>query len=378
VRLITDALRSLFGEMNDDILEMLMPMLEWVEVAGGDVVVRQGGTDLDMYFVITGRLRAYGGDGQQRRRPRPTPSEGPQRRVLGEIVRGETVGEASFITGAPRNATVLALRDSLLARISRPNLEKLVMAYPQLTLSMARLVIARQKKAGASRRGRRRPANLCLLPVTPGVDVAALGEKLAARLRAYGEVGLLTSASIETRLGVPGIANAGKNDASAYRRLTTALDELESRHAALLLVPDASLDTEWSQRCLRIADRILLLADAAASPEPGADEVRHLGETRQSAAEQVLVLLHGDAKRSPQRTAEWLDRRAAFGISGHLHIRPSLERDMARLARAQAGSAIGLVLSGGGARCFAHLGVYKALQENGCRSTASAAPAWAR
>ncbi|HVQ26468.1 MAG TPA: patatin-like phospholipase family protein, partial [Planctomycetota bacterium] len=278
---------------------------------------------------------------------------------------GETIGEASFITGAPRNATVIALRDSLLARISRPNLEKLVMAYPQLTLSLARLVISRQRKAGASRRGRRRPANLCLLPVTAGVAVAALAEKFAARLRAYGDVGLVTSASIEKTLDVPGIANAGKDDVDAYRRLTTALDELESRHATLLLLPDASLDTEWSQRCLRIADRVLLLADAAASPEPGPEEVRHLGETRYSAAEQVLVLLHDDSKRSPRNTAEWLDKRAAFGISGHLHVRPGLERDMARFARMQAGSAIGLVLSGGGARCFAHLGVYKALQEHG-------------
>ena len=364
VRLVTESLRKLFGEMNDDVLAMLMPMLEWMEIAGGDVVVRQGGTDSDLYFVITGRLRAYGGDGPRRRRERPTPSEGPQRRALGEIVRGETIGEASFITGLPRNATVLALRDSLLARISRPNLERLVMAYPQFTLSMARLVIARQKNAG-SRRGRRRPANLCLLPVTPGVDAMALGGKLAARLRGYGEVALHTSGSIEKHLGVPGIANAGKDDPELYRRLTDALDELESRHAALMFVPDASLETEWSRRCLRIADRVLLLADAAASPEPSAEEIRHLGEKRESASEQVLVLLHDGDGRPPQRTAEWLGRRAGFGISGHLHIRPALERDLARLARAQAGDAIGLVLSGGGARCFAHLGVYKALQEHG-------------
>lgn len=364
VRLVRESLRKLFGEMDEEVLAMLMPMLEWVEVAGGDIVVRQGGTDRDVYFVITGRLRAYGGDGPRRRRPRPTPSEGPERRVLGEIVRGETIGEASFITGLPRNATVIALRDSLLARISRPNLERLVAKHPQLALAMARLVIARQRHAG-SRRGRRRPANLCLLPITPGVDAKALGEKLAARLRGYGEVALLTAQSLEQRLGEPGIASAGKDSPDAHRRVSNALDELESRHAALLLVPDASLESEWSRRCLRIADRVLLLADAAASPEPSAEEARHLGEKREAASDQVLVLLHEDGKRSPSRTAAWLEPRATFGLSGHLHIRPGLERDMARLARSQAGDAIGLVLSGGGARCFAHLGVYKALQEHG-------------
>jgi len=195
VNLTTEALRELFGQMNDDILATLLPMLEWVEVAGGEVVVRQGGTDRDLYFVLTGRLRAYGGDGPQRRRPRTTPSEGPERRALSDITRGQTIGETSFITGAPRNATVVALRDSLLARISRPRLEELVAAYPQLALGMARLVLARQKNAAGPRQKRRRPTNLCLLPFTPGVDVASLGERLLTRMSSDGAAILLTAAA---------------------------------------------------------------------------------------------------------------------------------------------------------------------------------------
>jgi NTE family protein len=38
---------------------------------------------------------------------------------------------------------------------------------------------------------------------------------------------------------------------------------------------------------------------------------------------------------------------------------------MAHLARIISGNAVGLVLGGGGARGFAHLGVYKALEEAG-------------
>ena len=68
VRLMAEALREIFGRMDDEVVAMLRPMVEFVEVAGGEAVVRQGGTDSDLYFVITGRLRAYGGDGPQRRR----------------------------------------------------------------------------------------------------------------------------------------------------------------------------------------------------------------------------------------------------------------------------------------------------------------------
>lgn len=365
-QLLKEGLRGIFGEMNDGVLAALMPRLEWVEVAGGEVVVQQGGTDRDLYIVICGRLRAYGGDGPQRRHPRPTPGEGPHRRALSDITRGETIGEVSFITGAPRNATVVATRDSVLVRISRPSLDRLLADHPQIALSMSRLVIARLRNASGPRRGRRRPTNLCLLPVTPGVDVGALGEGLVAQFPVNGEALLLTSSVLEARLDAPGIANVDKSQGERYRQLTKALDELESRFATVVYAPDADLASEWSQRCLRMADRVLLVADAAASPEVGAIEAGSLGgETRLSGAEQVLVLLHGKDRGVPSRTAEWLDRRPAGGLAGHVHIRPALERDVARLARTQSSRAIGLVLCGGGARCFAHLGVYKALQEAG-------------
>ena len=52
-------------------------------------------------------------------------------------------------------------------------------------------------------------------------------------------------------------------------------------------------------------------------------------------------------------------------MTDHLHVRPALARDMARLARLLSRNGIGLVLGGGGARGFAHLGVLRALHEHG-------------
>ena len=364
VRLMADALRHLFGRMDDAAVDMLSTMVEFLEVAGGEQVVRQGGTDHDLYFVITGRLRAYGGDGPQRRRERQTPSQGPGARALSEIVRGETIGEASFITGAPRNATVIALRDSVLARISRPNLERLIAAYPQVALNMAKLVLARQRSAIASRPKRRRPTNLCLVAFTPGMDVRELGERLRERYAGTGPTILLSSAALEERLGKPGIANAGKSQAEAYRELTYALDEIEARHASVLLLPDADLRSEWSRRCLRIADRVLLVADSSAAPDAAQADIAVGDDKSVDAAEQVLVLLHGSSTRVPARTREWIDRRPSGRIGSHVHVRQHVDADIGRLARLQGSGPIGLALGGGGARCFAHLGVYKALREH--------------
>jgi NTE family protein len=49
----------------------------------------------------------------------------------------------------------------------------------------------------------------------------------------------------------------------------------------------------------------------------------------------------------------------------HHHLRPGHREDLSRLARLLAHRAVGLVLAGGGARGFAHIGVVKAMREAG-------------
>ena len=66
------------------------------------------------------------------------------------------------------------------------------------------------------------------------------------------------------------------------------------------------------------------------------------------------------AVRSARRP--WLDQR---DVARHFHIRLGHARDIDRLARMLAGRGVGLVLSGGGARGFAHIGVINALAEVG-------------
>jgi CRP-like cAMP-binding protein len=46
-------------------------------------------------------------------------AEGDEARKLAELYPGALVGEAALLTGAPRNATVLAVEDSALLRLRR-------------------------------------------------------------------------------------------------------------------------------------------------------------------------------------------------------------------------------------------------------------------
>jgi predicted acylesterase/phospholipase RssA len=79
-------------------------------------------------------------------------------------------------------------------------------------------------------------------------------------------------------------------------------------------------------------------------------------------ARQMLVLLQPPSDKPIRETARWLaDRHIDF----HIHLRDDRPDDLSRVKRIIAGTALGLVLAGGAARGFAHLGVYRAMRELG-------------
>jgi predicted acylesterase/phospholipase RssA len=155
-------------------------------------------------------------------------------------------------------------------------------------------------------------------------------------------------------------ATAEDGDASA--RLSAWLDARESNRRFTVYQTDGT-DSPWTRRCLRRADRVLLLADAAGAPVPGASERALLGgDDRVTNAPRLLVLVHPNGDELPRGTKRWLaDRR----VHRHHHVRWDDFADVERLARFIAGQAVGIGLGGGGARGFAHIGSLRALHEAG-------------
>lgn len=342
-------LNSAFGQMSKQTIELLRQHTEWVSVAGGDTLMTQGDAGDSMYLTISGRLRVYVVD-----------AEGDER-VVGELVRGQIIGEMSMYTHEPRSATVVAIRNSVLVRLARDQFNQLLATSPEVSIRLTRQIIGRLQNM-QMRPALSRPVAICLLPVTDGVDALTFTTRLAGYLTALGRVKVVTAASVDAALQIPGIAQRGQDDAEANRRVLLYLDTIEAAYEFVLLVGDDG-PTPWTQRCSRSCDEVLLLADGqqAVALHPNERECLML-RTGRSETRETLVLLHDAQLKSPKGTRDWLARRP---VSDHFHIRPALERDMQRLARILSGTAIGLVMAGGGARGFAHLGVMRALQEQG-------------
>jgi NTE family protein len=347
--LLAQHLRALFGAIDEPTMALFRQHLEWVEVPAGATLMAQGDVGDSMYLSISGRLRAYVED------------ELGVEHMVREMARGQIIGEMSLYTDEPRSATVVAIRDSVLVRLAKSEFVALLSSSAQVSIALTRQIIKRLQTA-QSRFDMARPVTIALLPITQGLDGLAFAEELAVQLRRAGRVRVVDGAAVDQALLQPGLAQSVATDGDVNRRIALFLDEVEAAHDYVLLVADAHA-TPWTERCTRRCDEMLLLADASREPRLHETETRFL-MTRSGRIEaaEILVLMHDASLKCPAGTREWLARRP---VADHVHIRPTLARDMARLGRLMSRTAVGLVLAGGGARGCAHLGIYRALGESG-------------
>ncbi len=344
----------LLGSLSEAALVSLRPHLTWelVERDGGEVLFEEGSPSDSLYIVISGRLQASVADRESRAR------------VVGEIGRGESVGEMGVFTQEPRQATITALRDTLLARIGVDAFQKMLEVCPELMLNFNRLLIERLQRQNRSVKPVRNVVNLAVLPLAEGLEANELLQSLTAELRTQGKTVLhLTSAQVDAAAQRVGAANATADEPELHRWLIGYLEQLEEPYSLIFYEADAAL-TPWTLRCLRQCDEVLLLADIAGKPDLSEVERRCLHCVNPaSVARQTLLLRHRDPGAWATGTPAFLAARPR--VYRHFHLRSGHQRDVARLARFLRGSAVGLVLAGGGARGLAHIGVYRALEEAG-------------
>jgi NTE family protein len=250
---------------------------------------------------------------------------------------GALIGGAQLLGGGVARTTVMALRDSEIEAIEAKRAAALLREDPALLAEVARATL---EPYGAGPSNERRKSTLLALVATgEGVAVRDFAERLARGMRALG-----------AEVAVIGAEAVGSNPSH--------LHALEVEHDVVLMAAEHG-ETDfiaWSQRQM---DRLVLVSSNESPPRespapniPPAIRAQRLID---------VVLVH-PAGAHPHGAAAWLD---AFAPARLFHIQAGDTADEARLARVYTGNSIGLALSGGGARAYAHVGVVRALRELG-------------
>jgi CRP-like cAMP-binding protein len=292
----------LFRDVPHAVLYDLDRSTDLVQLPGGAALFEEGDRSDALYVVLRGRLSVTRGD-----------------QPGSEVGRGTVLGELGLLTAAPRSATVRAVRDSTLLRLSEAQLAAVADASTYRTL--ARGLASRLQQVEPPRR-----------PATAAGVIAVIGAGADAPV---DEVSRALVRHLGTWLDA---ADPGRVDAEQ-------LERAEQRHQRVLLTaPYTGPHDPWRDFCLRACDRVVLV-----SAEPMPSQLDH---PRLQGADLVLP-------REAARSA-WVAAaapRSVHAYDGSASLRPLA----ARLAQ----RSLGLVLGGGGARAFAHLGVLEELEAAG-------------
>lgn len=342
--LLKKALMRLFGTLDEDQFNVIEPYFQWIQLPGGEILMQEGDVGDSSYILITGRLRAVIQGGQELR-------------VIGEISEGETVGEMSLITGARRSATIYAIRDCVLVQLLKADFEKIVFEYPATLMKITQLLINRLVIQNQGKAPRARLENIAIVNLSSKINSTEWVGKLEQDLKRFGTTMCLNADTVNRQIGISDIANSTHGEYEKYNRLSLWLDAQEQKYNYLLYVAELSQD-EWSKRCLRQADYVFILVDSTGEDQLQGQVWRNKFSLI-SKANHCLLICHTGPVASTQKL------KNDYQIKEHFHFDLAQSQDFSRLARKIAGKSVGLVLSGGGARGVAHLGVYKALLESG-------------
>lgn len=317
----------LFSGLPPAVLGEIAAAAEWLSVPGGAVLFSVGEPADALYVVLSGSLAVQTAGGRV------------HGRFVARLAAGDTVGEMGLISGHPRTANVVALRNTELARISSRAFNEVLRREPEAMWRIAQLVVGRLERMDSPPRAHLRGAcTFTVMPQSLEVDFAGFSTSLVRALGHFGRTELVWNVR-------------------AGNRTSQWFNNIESANDFVVYVAEPT-PNRWTKLCERQADALLLLARAE-SPAGSWAALRWPHDHSLTPQRWELILAH-DSGIETGAAARWLTNLPDIP---HHHVQCAA--DFERLARVLAGRAVGLVLSGGGARGFAHIGAVKALREAG-------------
>ncbi len=315
----------------------------WLDLEPDETLFAEGDESDAVYLVLTGRLSVETLDAGR----------------LAELGRGDLVGELGLMTARPRSASVRAVRASQLARIGGEDFRRLCATYPSLIAGIiTRLTPREQTEALDGHRSR-----TVAVAVTTDVDADAVRGKMERALSAIGPTISESALTADERLAQPGLADAEPGTFGQIR-VAELLHRNEVEYENIVVFVDGDYP-HWSARAIGRADILIVLCSSNPS-EPESTRISEILSRALPGVPTWLAPVHPEHVRVPSGTTALRQR---FDVDEVHHLSTSggevKEAGLGRLARLGAGRGVAVVLSGGGGRGYAHLGVFRAMAETG-------------
>lgn len=313
----------------DETLQRLNDGAFWFSLPGGEMLYTAGEPADGVYLILSGRLVIV--------RPDPDGAGPESERIIGYCRAGDPLGEMSILNDDVHGADAVALRDCEMLKIPHALFDDLLIKDARFAAAIGRVIAHRARFPNASFQ-KSGPRVFALVASSPSISIESFAEEIATHARAVGKRCVIL----------------------CERDLAKSTYEIEAleEEADLLLLACNIGDAPLYRFALRHADRFFVFARRDARPP----NPLPLSPTPDSPARRfrlvdLVMIQEGQATGS---VADWA---AAVDAARIFHWGP--QHSANRLARALSGLSVGLVLSGGGARAYAHVGALCAMRERG-------------
>ncbi len=324
---------EIFSTLDPVEIDSLAAVSTLIELNEGEFLFRRGEACRDAYILVSGKLAAT------------TATPANHGELIGYIMPHEIVGEMSLLSEIPRALSVIAQMNSTLLMIHQQDFQKYSQKKPELAFRILEVIVKRTQGIIQHYEKPDRAQFVALLP-------------------ANGELGLTSLIHRFQQL----YPDSEKATILNYQAITTASDgiqplllSLKQKSDYIIYPIDVNQPPEITEILMRYADKVVLVGYGNQTPRIHPSTLGLLNKYRiYTQGHHELVLVYDYQHQIPADTKEWLNQGNFFR---HHHIYLDKPADIQRLARFMTGSAVGIVLGGGGVKGWAHIGALKALME---------------
>jgi NTE family protein len=327
---------AIFRELSNDQLSEIWSRAKLHHLLRGDTLFGQDAPSDSVYVVVSGRFEIW--------------VKG-QASPIAEVGVGEPIGETGFFSGAPRTASIIAARDSIVLELDRASFDAVAREVPAIYQTLLR-ALARRLASGSAANEPRGAAARTIAVIAGGDQPIppVFYERLDQVVGRRGKGRLLTREYLERHF--PGRT---PDDPS----VSNWLNAIEHEYELIAYLADDTL-TDWTRKAIRQADQVLIVVSGPAPA--GVNPVEAFAFTTHPPARRRLVCLHERRTGRVAGTAAWLAQRE---VRMHHHVSLEDDLDFKSLHRFLTGRAVGYVAAGGGGFGPAHIGIFKAFAERG-------------
>lgn len=319
-----------FSVLSKEQILHFLSQFEIIQLNPRDMLFYQGDASDFVYILIRGNLISF--------------SRKPSGKIIvGSINPIQTIGELGALSGEPRSLTVEAVSKAELLKLPTSVFRQICEDYPVILSEVSQLIVQRTSETIHLMAHEKLSHNVSIVvSLVKTISLDVIKARFRKHLEDYNNTVFLASDEIK--------ADELKN---------IIKKSLQEKKQIIIFMES------WHENIYRYCFQELTHLYFLVSTNQ-VDTINHQITDIQNqmysttSVRTELILIHPDHTKYIKNSRPWLEL-ADFDL--HHHVRLNNDVDFSRLTRFMTGNAFTLVLGGGGAKGYVHLGVLRALAE---------------